>query len=208
MVINLYDPNEPSCWYELWELMMKFLLGEYKWVLAWDFNIYESHQYKTNIHGKLVSTRKRTFQTLSRHLNVDKVACTYRSQNYSRDNMCWDDVLKVLVHLKITSIPFIQISERQSPHIPMHYLRWRSIRPWIDRNFNHDKTHIAIKDSLVDEHCLIWWSQMFHWTYLALMPSHANTSLFHKLGKVISTYKHFFKQKFVAYKMDEAQLWM
>jgi hypothetical protein len=59
-----------------------------------------------------------------------------------------------LVHLKITSIPFIQISKRQSPHIPMHYLRWRSIRPWIDRNFNRDKTHIALKDLLVDEHCL------------------------------------------------------
>jgi hypothetical protein len=163
----------------------------------WDFNMYESHQYKTNTCGKLVSMCERTiFQTLSRHLNVDEVACTYRSQ----DNMFWDDVLKVLVHLKITSIPFIQISKRQSPHILMHYLRWRSIRPWIDINFNHDKTHIALKDLLVDEHCLTWWSQMFHWTYLALMPSHANISLFHKLGKVISTYKHFFKQKIVAYK--------
>jgi hypothetical protein len=148
-----------------------------------------------------------TFQTLSRHLNVDEVACTYRNQNYSMDNMCWDDVLKVLLHLKITSIPFIQISKRQSPHILMHYLGWHSIRPWIDRNFNHDKTHIALKDLLVDEHCLAQLSQVFHWTYLALMPSHVNIILFHKLGWVISTYKHFFKQKFVAYKMDEVQLW-
>ncbi len=152
----MYDPNESSCWCELWELMMKFLpRGGYKCVLAWDFNMYQSHQYKINTRGKLVSTCERaTLQTLSRHMNVDEVACTYRSQNYSRDNMCWDDILKVLVHLKITSIPFIQISKRQSPHIPMHYLRWRSIRPWIDRNFNRDKTHIALKDLLVDEHCL------------------------------------------------------
>jgi len=104
---------------------MKFLpRGGYKWVLAWDFNMYQSHQYKINTRGKLVSTCERaTLQTLSRHVNVDEVACTYKSQNYSRDNMCWDDILKVLVHLKITSIPFIQISKRQSPHIPMHYLR-------------------------------------------------------------------------------------
>jgi len=53
------------------------------------------------------------------------------------------------------------------------------------------KTHIALKDLLVDKHCLAQWSQVFRWTYLALMPSHANTFLFHKLGKVISTYKHF-----------------
>ncbi len=131
----------------------------------------------------------------------------YRSQNYSNDNMCWDDVLKVLVHLKITSIPFIQFNKRQSPHIPMHYLEWCSIRPWIDRNFNHDKTHIALQDLFVDKHYLARWSQVFHWTYLAFMPSRANISLFHKLGKVISIYKHFFKQKFVTYKMGEAQLW-
>jgi hypothetical protein len=33
-----------------------------------------------------------------------------------------------------------------------------------------------------------------------------NISFFHKLQKVISTYKHFYKHKVATYKMDEAQL--
>lgn len=42
----------------------------------------------TNTCGNLVSMCERTtFQILSRHPNVDEVACTYRNQNYSRDNM-------------------------------------------------------------------------------------------------------------------------
>jgi hypothetical protein len=33
-----------------------------------------------------------------------------------------------------------------------------------------------------------------------------NKSFFHKLHKVMSTYKHFYKHEVATYKMDEAQL--
>jgi hypothetical protein len=68
---------------------MKFLLGGYKLVLAWDVNMYESHQYKTNTCGKLVSMcEKTTFQTSSRHLNVDELACTYIEVKIIRTIIC------------------------------------------------------------------------------------------------------------------------